>query len=143
MSDVLIGTDGVPADICSVNMIQRAAFSDAVTDTLFVKYSSVYDVKSLDALTQRIKECVHWHSLNATPLSAAYLNRLYGRVASKHGTSVTALLHSLTLSGTLRTLNRYSKRMAYVSAAVWNAEVESMPTDDFEQAVNWWTGNIK
>ncbi len=135
-----LGEDGLPKDICSVTLEQRAEFAREVCGALDVKYTRTHELDTADALVQRIVECIHWHSLNQIPVSASHLNRLYGRVAPRFGVKVSGLLQGLVMSGRIANMNQYSRKLTYVSGPMWR-EYERLP--EFEDIVNGWTANIK
>ena len=110
-------------------------------DAMSLRCEIVHRIDSHASLRAHLAECIRWWSLNNRPVTLQYLNRVYGRVAHRYGTSARLEVLRLLESGHVGVLERGNKR-GYVDSARW-LEVTQASPDAIGEIVQAWCSDMR
>ncbi len=148
-NDIKTGLAGLNSqvipDALSLTFSQKLGLEQQVIDSISMMQTSVAGIDSAEQLRRRVAECVHWNTCCASPVSTAYLNRLFGRVAHRLGLNVSGIVQLFIQSGRFVPFGE-GPRSAVVATKVWNEVLEQWKGFDDNTVYIFksnWTDNIK
>lgn len=122
--DIETGIVGIPPELIfnllDMTFAQHCALSEATIGVLTMAQTRVAGINTPKDLRQRIAENVHWNTLCRAPVTTAYLNRIFGRVANKLDDSVGNVVE-IFLRSKRFTAFVEGPKTAVVSTPVWTA----------------------
>ena len=108
-------------DALSLNFETASQLSTSQRTALLLRASSSGSIRSIADLTRRALEYIHVSSLGSSATTLRTLNRRFGRVASRHHTTIQEVVLELTERGAIVLLESRGRRALY-SDSVWKAQ---------------------
>jgi hypothetical protein len=138
----------LPEDLTAVSQAEYLDWSPELVKYALYRVGTTPDECTVPRVMHRMREFIHLNSLNSSPVSVSRLNRQFGRVARKAGTSCKALTDVLVAKRQVELFERHGRR-ALLSAQAWTerqalmAENEIMPySPAFDAAMDALAENI-
>lgn len=148
-SDIQTGIVGIPRELIfnllELTWAQKCQLQDVSVNTLTISQTRIAGIETVIQLRQRIAENVHWNTLCTSPVTTAYLNRLFGRVAHRLDSSVGGIIEIFLRSGRFMPFVN-GRRTAVVSTAVWNDVQKALEGSDAvtrQCFMDNWAANMK
>lgn len=110
-------------DILALTLLDVHGMSESELMALRMRLYQTADVHDVDALKQRMVEFVHLHHAQAQCFRIMTLNRRFGRVAKKLGTSVLNMLMELGSIGVLSEVEKHGVRII-LSTSLYKTQQE-------------------
>lgn len=115
-------------DILSLGFEESWTLTDSEMARLKLHAGGTADIKTRGELTHRILEFIHIHSLRSSAITLVVLNRTFGKVANKFGTTTRDVTKLLMDNGRIEVFDDGNKRVMY-SASVWKEQQAANEAD--------------